>query len=661
MTNATSNRPAIDRRLSRDRRLEHADDSPTNPSAAPRFADVLARRRFLKGALAAGAVAAAATALPLVQREARAAGASGFTFREIEAGVDAAHHVAEGYDADILIRWGDPVEADAPAFDPQNQTAAAQAKQFGYNNDYVGVAPLSEDRALLCVNHEYTNEELMFPGVGDQEDAGFKDMTADLVAIEQAAHGGSVLEIRRGAAGKWFVVQGSPYNRRITANTPMRVSGPAAGHDRLKTAADPAGTQVLGTINNCAGGITPWGTYLMAEENFHGYFWGEEALDAHPEAASLKRYGVPGQWYAWGKFDERFDIARHPNEPNRFGWVVEVDPKDPTSTPVKRTALGRFKHEGAESIVNRDGRVVLYMGDDQRFDYVYRFVTARAYDPANPVANRDLLDDGELSVARFDADGTVHWMPLVHGQGPLTAANGFQSQADVLIDARLAADLLGATPMDRPEDVQPNAATGKVYVMLTNNSKRTAKQVNAANPRPENGHGHIIEISAPYGDHAAASMTWEMLVMCGDPAGDVGAQWGPETTANGWFTDPDNAAVDPSGRLWISTDGNRPGSHSNRCDGLWALDTEGPARGSGRHFFRCPVGAELCGPVFTDDGETLFVAVQHPADAGVSKWAEFGRVSSFDDPATRWPDFQDGMPPRPSVVMITKQGGGPIG
>ncbi|MEQ8603870.1 MAG: PhoX family phosphatase [Marivibrio sp.] len=646
------------RRLSRDRRLEAHDDRPTNPSRAPHFDAVLSRRQALKGLLATGVAAAA---LPAFAPTVRAASASGFTFEEIKAGVDATHHVAAGYDADVLIRWGDPVEADAPAFDPQNQTAAAQAKQFGYNNDYIGLAPLDDDRALLCVNHEYTNEELMFPGVGDQEDAGFAEMTAELVAIEQAAHGGSVLEIRRGAAGKWFVVQGSPYNRRITANTPMRLAGPAAGHARLKTNADPTGRAVLGTINNCAGGMTPWGTYLMAEENFHGYFWGREALDAHPEAASLKRYGAPGEWYAWGKFDERFDIAREPNEPNRFGWVVEVDPKDPTSTPVKRTALGRFKHEGAETIVNADGRVVLYMGDDQRFDYVYRFVTEKPYDPSNPAANRDLLDSGELSVARFDADGSVEWMPLVHGQGPLTAENGFESQADVLIDARLAADLLGATPMDRPEDVQPNPATGKVYVMLTNNSKRTADQLNAANPRPENGHGHIIEISAPYGDHAAATMTWDMLVMCGEPTGDVGAKWGPETTENGWFTDPDNAAVDPSGRLWISTDGNRPGSHSDRCDGLWALDTEGPARGSGRHFFRCPVGAELCGPLFTDDGETLFVAVQHPADAGVSKWAEFGRASSFDDPATRWPDFQDGMPPRPSVVMITKQGGGRIG
>ncbi|MFC6855841.1 PhoX family protein [Marivibrio halodurans] len=651
------------RHLSRDRRMEAADDLPSNPSDAPRFAAVLNRRAVMKGGLAAAAALGATGLVPFTGPAAKAdSSASGFTFEEIEAGIDATHHVAPGYDADILIRWGDPVTSDAPAFDPMNQNAEAQSRQFGYNNDFVGIVPLSDDRALLCVNHEYTNEELMFPGLGDQEAVDFKDMTADLVAIEKAAHGASVVEIRRGATGKLVVVPGGAYNRRITADTPMRVGGPAAGHARLRTAADPTGTLVLGTFNNCAGGITPWGTYLMAEENFHGYFQGDDAaLAAHPHAASLKRYGVPGGWYAWGRFDTRFDIAREPNEPHRFGWIVEVDPKDPTSTPVKRTALGRFKHEGAETILNGDGRVVVYMGDDQRFDYVYRFVSDKVVDPDNPAANRDILDSGELSVARFEADGTIVWMPLVHGTGPLTVENGFASQADVMIDTRLAADALGATPMDRPEDVQPNPVTGRVYVMLTNNTKRAADQRNAANPRAENGYGHIVEIAAPHGDHAAREMTWDMLVLCGDPKGDVGAQWGPGTTANGWFTAPDNAAVDPGGRLWVSTDGNRPGSHSNRCDGLWAMDTEGPARGSGRHFFRCPVGAEMCGPVFTADGETLFLAVQHPADAGVSKWAEFDRPSSFDDPATRWPDFQDGMPPRPSVVMVTKRGGGRIG
>jgi secreted PhoX family phosphatase len=455
------------------------------------------------------------------------------------------------------------------------------------------------------------------------------------------------------------VVEGSKYARRITAGgTEMLLSGPVAGHPRVKTSADQSGKRVIGTFNNCAGGVTPWGTYLMAEENFHGYFSGEIAADHH-EAANHKRYGVAGGWYAWSKYYDRFDISKEPNEPNRFGWVVEVDPLDPSSTPVKRTAMGRFKHEGAESIVNKDGRVVVYMGDDQRFDYVYKFVSTRPVDLENRDANRDLLDEGTLFVARFEESGKVLWMPLTFGEGPLTPSNGFESQADVMIETRRAADLLGATPMDRPEDVEPNPVTGKVYVMLTNNSKREADNLNAANPRAKNP-GHIVEITTPDMDHAASEATWDILVLCGDPASDESVTWGKATSNNGWFVAPDNCSVDNRGRLWVSTDGNSAKS-SGRNDGLWAMETEGDLRGSAYNFFRCPIGAEMCGPKFTPDGKTLFLAVQHPADAGVDKWEPFGRKSTFEDPATRWPDFQDGMPPRPSVVVITREDGGEIG
>jgi secreted PhoX family phosphatase len=228
-----------------------------------------------------------------------------------------------------------------------------------------------------------------------------------------------------------------------------------------------------------------------------------------------------------------------------------------------------------------------------------------------------------------------------------------------MIETRRAADLLGATPMDRPEDVEPNPVTGKVYVMLTNNSKREADNLNVTNPRAKSP-GHILEISTPDMDHAATEATWDILVLCGDPASDESVTWGPATSENGWFVAPDNCAVDGKGRLWISTDGNSASS-SKRNDGLWAMETEGELRGSSYNFFRCPIGAEMCGPKFTPDGKTLFLAVQHPADAGVSKWEPFGRKSTFEDPATRWPDFQEGMPPRPSVVVITREDGGEIG
>ena len=257
-----------------------------------------------------------------------------------------------------------------------------------------------------------------------------------------------------------------------------------------------------------------------------------------------------------GKWDPRFDIGKEPNEANRFGWVVEIDPFDPNSTPKKRTALGRFKHEGASVLVNSDGRVVVYTGDDERFDYVYRFVSSRAFAPNKSAANVDLLDEG-TSVARYNADGSGEWLPLVHGQAPLTEANGFRSQADVLIEIRRAADLLGATKMDRPEDMEASLRSQKVYVILTNNANRKPEQVNAANPRPDNRFGHIIEMTPPGGDHAASGFTWEILLKCGDPTiAEVGATFSSATTKDGWFGMPDNCAVDGQGRLWISTDGN---------------------------------------------------------------------------------------------------------
>ncbi|RTM01706.1 PhoX family phosphatase [Ancylobacter aquaticus] len=654
--------------------LEEADGAGSNPTLNPTMGELISirfsRRGLLKGALAVSAIAASVGPAALMSAEkaqaasdgSAAANGSAFSFIEVEAGVDETHHVAEGYDASVLLRWGDPLFPDSPEFDPKNQTAEAQRRQFGYNNDYVGFIPLdsSSEHGLLVVNHEYTNEHLMFPGIVTLAEGKLKVAPADKtrVDVEMAAHGGTIVEIRK-VDGKWQVVRDGKLNRRITSTTPMQLTGPAAGSDRLKTAADATGTQVIGTLNNCAGGVTPWGTYVMAEENFHGYFLGK-LPEGHKEAANYKRYGVPEAFYEWGNIYDRFDLAKEPNEPNRFGWIVEVDVNDPNAVPKKRTAMGRFKHEGAESIVAKDGRVVFYLGDDERFDYVYKFVTAGTFNPNDRAANMDLLDSGTLYVAKFDADGALEWLPLVFGQGPLTAANGFGSQADVLIETRRAADLLGATKMDRPEDVQPNGVNGKVYVMLTNNTKRKDDQVDAANPRAKNAFGHIIEIAEADGDFAATKGKWEVLLKCGDPSvAAVGASFSTDTTRNGWFGMPDNCAVDAAGRLWVSTDGNNP-KDTGRTDGLWAVDTEGGARATSKLFFRVPVGAEMCGPLFTPDDRTAFVAVQHPGDGGTD-WAPFGRPSYYEDLSTRWPDFKDDMPVRPAVVVITKKDGGKIG
>ena len=656
--------------------FEAYDDVPTNPNLSRTIGDVInaryGRRDLLRGALAVTATTAlfGTSAIVAPRQAAAKPHGSRYDFEELTLGNDEHHHIAKGYDADVLLRWGDPITADAPAFDVMNQSAEAQLKQFGYNNDYVGFTPLDEDgaRGLLCVNHEYTNEEVMFPGIGRQDKVAYADMTKELVDIEMAAHGGTVVEIARGGDGKWALVRDSRYNRRITPlNTEMMLDGPAAGHARLQTNDDPTGTRVIGTLNNCAGGMTPWGTYLMAEENFHGYFWtdrfdaaGNLALDETlPEAASYDRYGVPGMWFNWGQYYDRFNIDKEPNMPNKFGWVVEVDPRDPDAMPVKHTALGRFRHEGCETTVSAEGRLVVYSGDDNRFDYIYKYVSTGTVSD-DPAANSALLSDGVLYVARFDEDGSIVWMPLVHGTGPLTAENGFNDQGDVLIEARRAGDVLGATPMDRPEDVQPRG-DGTAFVMLTNNSRRKAGQIDAANPRRKSRFGHIIEIKEADGDHAAETGTWSIVVKCGDPTlAEVGAAWHPETSANGWFGCPDNCAIDADGRLWIATDQGDDWAKTGKSDGLYALETEGELRGLSRLFFRCPVGGEICGPCFTGDGETLFLSVQHPGTDGTKDFKGFERESTFEDPATRWPDFDPNMPPRPSVVVVTRQGGGKI-
>lgn len=657
--------------------FEAFDDTPLSPENDRTIGAVVARRYsrrdMLKGSLGVTAATAlfGTAALTSAAGPAKAASAA-FVFRELQAGVDETHHVAEGYEADILLRWGDPLADGLAPFDPRNLTAADQAKRFGYNNDYIAFFPLDQGgtRGVLCVNHEYASPEVMFPGLGGRPDRNdFAKMTQANADVEMAAHGVSVVEITL-SDGRWRPRTGSPLNRRITVSTEMSVDGPAAGHDRLKTGADPTGQRIQGTLNNCAGGQTPWGTYITAEENFHGYFWTDRKGEngrrltkglGDAQQKSYERYGVPSNWYSWGKYYDRFNVDKEGNEPNRFGWIVEIDPLDPQSTPVKHTALGRFRHEGAETVVNVTGHVVVYTGDDAQFDYVYRFVSRDRIKEGDKAHNMRLLSEGTLSVARYNEDGTVTWLPLIFGEGPLTPANGFGSQADVLIDARLAADLLKATPMDRPEDVQPNPNSGKVIVILTNNEQRRPEQTNTANPRPENNFGHIIEMTAPGGDHTAGTFRWDMLVKCGDPRiAEVGALWHPDTSENGWFAAPDNAAIDAEGRLWIATDQGNNWTRTQHTDGLYALETAGDARGLSRLFFRVPVGAELCGPCFTQDGSTVFIAVQHPATDGVKAWAPFGRESTFEDPATRWPDFDPGMPPRPAVVAIRKKGGGKI-
>lgn len=640
--------------------LDASEDIGSNPNPRAPISDIIAARFGRRAMLGASAALAALAATPEAEAQGlipRQGGPSSLSFPELRHQLAQGDAVAEGYEIQNVIRWGDPVLAGAPAFDATRVTPEAQALQFGYSNDYLDFFPLPQgsanpDHGLLVVNHEYTNTNLMFPGMGSGREARTRS-NAEQTRAEAMAHGLSVIEVKR-SNGVWGYVPAAAHNRRITAETPMRISGPAASAARMKTAADPAGQRVLGTLNNCAGGNTPWGTVLTGEENFNGYFGGDPAKTPHQ--AIMRRYGIAGEsWYNWWRHMDRFNVEQEANESFRFGWVVEFDPYDPQSMPVKRTALGRFKHEGATHAISADGRVAFYSGDDERFEYVYKFVTARPWNPNDRAANRDLLDDGTLYVGKFHDDGKLEWLPLVHGHGPLTSANGFANQADVLIEARRAADLLGATPMDRPEDVEANPVNGRVYVMLTNNSRRTAEQANRANPRARNVHGHIVEIIPPGAgsarvDHAATEARWGIFIAAGKPGVDAGAQYHRATSDQGWLSCPDNCTFDKKGRIWIATDGAP--ETSGVADGLYAADTAGHGRALTRLFYQAPTGAEVCGPCFTPDNKTIFLAIQHPGeDAG----------STFERPSTRWPDFAEGVPPRPSVIAIVKKDGGEIG
>ncbi|MFC7432574.1 MULTISPECIES: PhoX family protein [unclassified Agrococcus] len=622
-------------------------------------------RRALLGAGVAGTVALLTTqaigAAAPAQAAAPVPGAAfGFTpIAPVAATVDELT-VPEGFTYQPILRWGDPLFLDSPAFDAFDQTEAKQRLQFGYNCDYTDILRIDATTALLFVNHEYTNETIMFPAAQIAEDP------ARVRAVARAAHGLSVVELTRANdAEAWEPVVGGRRNRRFLDDTPYAITGPAAGSPLLRTVADPTGTVALGTLGNCAGGTTPWGTILSGEENFNGYFAAAGAT------AADRRYGLtaPATARGWELDDPRFD-TRNPgyeNEANRFGWIVEIDPFDPTSTPRKHTAMGRMKHEGANVHVGTNGRVAAYMGDDERFDYLYKFVSAGTYVEGDRAANMTLLETGDLYVAQLEGNSTVEidgsgtvpsdgafdgvgrWLPLVVGGASQVAGWAVD---EVLVNTRGAADLVGATKMDRCEDVEPNPRTGLVYVACTNNSNRgtgTNAPADEANPRTQNRDGHVIEIAEDGGDHSGTTFRWSILMLCGDPA------QGDQTYFAGFPVDqvspiscPDNLAFDSEGNLWVSTDGAPDGIGYN--DGLFRVRLEGAQRGLVEQFLSVPVESETCGPVIHDDEWHVFVAVQHPGEDGL-----------FETPSSLWPDYApagasgvEGVfhGARPSVVQV---------
>jgi secreted PhoX family phosphatase len=660
------------------------------------FATRLSRREFI------GAAAAGTAALGLGAAAADAARAAPGGARDrarIGPSRSDALELAPGYRYDLVARWGDALWPGDGGLDPATlrdgvllkpDAAAEQARRFGSNCDAIAFFPVGgrgSRRGLLCVNHEYVNAELAFAGLPESARERFAGRKAwieanpQAVAWMQAAHGVTVMHVAQARRGAWRLVPGGRHTRRITAATPCEIAGPARGASLLQTRADPTGTRALGTFANCAGGKTPWGTYLTAEENIDDYFgggrsWAASDADAATRDAHARFPLGERSMYGWEHADPRFDLRREPREALRAGWIVEIDPLDPAAPPRKRTALGRFSHEGANTLLARDGRVAAYMGDDDKFEYVYKFVTRERFDPRNRDANRDLLDHGTLYVARFDASGGGEWLPLVHDEnGPLNSAAGFRDQAEVVIKCRAAADRLGATPMDRPEDVEPSPVTGRVYIACTKNSDRDRHSrrgafngreidfaADAANPRLLNDFGHVIELVEDGDDAAARRFRWNVFLLAGNPAAPdarfltraedlVPGRLERGDTYYAGFADasrvspiacPDNLGIDPQGRLWIVSDADTALVGNNGC---FVVPTQGPERGLLRQIASGPVGCEIGGCEFTPDGRTLFLSIQHPGEGG-----------SVARPVSHWPDGGD-LPPRSAVVAVRREDG----
>ena len=670
-------------------RIEEGDEPLSNHSANPFFADIAAARMSRRGWIAGGMAAFVTGFLPAGEAAASTTPSAAVTGPQPQIGFQAVPvssgdtvTVPPGYSVRVLIPQGTMLDGSAARPLPQ-MSGEEQGRAIGAHHDGMHFFPIegrgpdegSSTEGLLVLNHEYVEPRFMHArATGLSIDRGRMPLeegarNPDEVLKEINAHGVSVVRIARGTDGAWNVVP-DPRNRRVTGATPMEIAGPARGHALLRTRYSPDGTRTRGTLNNCAHGVTPWNTYLTCEENWAGYFRNSTEVDQKPDLPrEHERYGVPtGQSrYNWdlarGGADEfvRFNATRlaadatgdYRNEPNGFGWVVEVNPFDPAATPVKRTALGRFAHEGVVFGPVVEGRpVVAYSGDDARFEYIYKFVSARPFQRAT--ANGALLDEGVLYAAKFNADGTGEWLPLAHGQGPLTAANGFADQGEVLLNTRLAADRVGATKMDRPEWGAVDPVDGRVYFTLTNNSRRTEAQVDGPNPRPRNVFGQIVRWREAGDDHAATRFAWDLFVIAG-PEADSRVAGGAALTADSSFACPDGLWFDADRRLWIQTDIGEGDQLRGALApfGNNAMLCANPVTGEMRRFLTGPVGQEITGVVTTPDRRTMFVNVQHPGATTPAADFAAGRINS------QWPDA--GQLPRSATIVITKNDGGIIG
>ena len=591
----------------------------------------LSRRGFLGGMVAFGSGAMAMGSTILTGSPASAAARFGFT----PIGIDTSNDVTVpvGYNWHVVAKWGQPLFSDVADVSANHLgTGASQARAFGDNTDGMDVFTIG-DKQVLAVNNEYIQNRVL---LGNRA-KGMPETDDDALKVK-TAHGVSIAEIAE-TDGQWAVVLDSPFNRRIHMDTPIQIAGPAAGHDLLKTSADATGTNALGTWNNCGNGRTPWGTYLTCEENFNGYFGSTQSDLETPR--DFKRYGISLQSrYGLEQFDPRFDLSQTLNEPYRHGYVVEIDPLNPDSTPVKRTALGRFKHENAELVIANDGRVVVYMGDDERGEFMYKFVSDQQYGEGSDTST--LLDTGALFAAKFNDDGTGKWLELT----PQTT--GMASQAEICVLSRQAGSAVGATTMDRPEWVAVNPNKAEVYCCLTNNRNRGIKPnaggdptpVGGPNPREANNFGQIVRLRPTTGDHTDTGFNWDLYVMAGNPVVGEGLNKGSANiNAGNMFNSPDGMRFDSRGMMWIQTDGNDSNEGEFAGMGNNQMLMGDPATGEIVRFLTGPSGSEVTGLTWSADRRTAFVGIQHPG-------------GDFPDRA--------GMP-RSAVIAVKRDDGGVIG
>lgn len=721
--------------------LAYSDDVNTNNSNNPTFESILrahiSRRSFLKGTAGLAATTFFGTSLVACGGGGSAAKNLKLNFNAVAKSLADMVIVPEGYTAKVLYRLGDPISATVGEYkNDGTDTGASHALRAGDHHDgihYFGLgadgkySATASDRGLLVMNHEAITPAYLHvtgPTIVGSGASAVRSVP-DEVIKELNLHGVSVIEINKSGTSYTYK-KDSTFNRRITTFTEMILSGPAAKTPAMITAYSKDGSKTRGTVNNCAHGYTPWNTYLTCEENWAGYFRRITATDnanrSAKELTSFARYGVSGngrelwatataadptdtsfsRWNTMklGACTDGSDDFR--NVANTYGWTVEMDPFNPSSTPKKRTAMGRFAHEGAwPGLVVAGKPLVWYQGCDARNEYIYKYVSNANWDPADAsrgmAAGDKYLDDGKLYVAKFNADGTGNWIELKFGSNNITAGNAayaFSDQADVLINTRLAADAAGATKMDRPEWGAVNPLNGEVYMTLTNNSSssRSVTAVDAANPRfyndPKgsaataqkgNPNGHIIRWAETGGDVTATTFKWDIFLFGARSTADASNINVSNLTAANDFSSPDGLWFAKSGLLWIQTDdgaytdvtnpmmlaavpgkvGDGSKKTINNVDGgaTKAVDTYvGATLGDTnlRRFLVGPKEAEITGVIETPDGKALFVNIQHP---GEETTPNFASPASF---GSHWPDGGNARP-RSATIVITKNDGGVVG